>query len=69
MKLPEYIESIGVKRFAEKFGVTERAALAYKQGTRRPRPKVAQRIVKGSAVTWEGIYAPAKTPRSELCAS
>jgi transcriptional regulator with XRE-family HTH domain len=66
MKLKEYIESIGVKEFADKFGVTERAALAYKQGTRRPRPEVAQRIVKGSAVTWEGIYKP---DRSELRAS
>lgn len=59
MRLPEYIRQIGTKEFADKFGVTERAAVAYQQGTRRPRPEVAQRIVDGSPVTWEGIYSPA----------
>lgn len=67
MKLPDYIKKIGLKEFADKFDVTERAALAYQQGTRRPRPEVAQRIVDGSPVTWEGIYAPDSPPRrSEL---
>lgn len=59
MRLPDYIREIGTKEFAERFGVTERAAIAYQQGTRRPRPEVAQRIVDGSPVTWEGIYSPA----------
>jgi len=58
MKLPDYIKQIGLKEFADRFGVTQRAALAYLQRTRRPRPEVAQRIVDGSPVTWQGIYAP-----------
>jgi hypothetical protein len=66
MRLSEYIKQIGVKEFAEKFGITERAALAYQQGTRRPRPEVAQRIVDDSPVTWEGIYSPDSTQRAEL---
>lgn len=59
MRLPDYIRQIGTREFADKFGVTERAAIAYQRGTRRPRPEVAQRIVDGSPVTWEGIYSPA----------
>lgn len=59
MRLPDYIREIGTREFAQRFGVTERAAIAYQQGTRRPRPEVAQRIVDGSPVTWEGIYSPA----------
>lgn len=67
MKLPDYIKRIGIQKFAEKFGVTERAALAYQQRARRPRPEVAQRIVDNSPVTWEGIYAPESRRRtSEL---
>jgi len=56
MNLPDYIRKIGVKEFAERFDVTERAALAYQYGARRPRPEIAQRIVSGSPVTWAGIY-------------
>jgi hypothetical protein len=57
MELREYIKLIGVRDFARKFGITERAAIAYRQRARRPRPAVAQRIVDDSPVTWEGIYA------------
>lgn len=64
MNLPDYIEKIGLKEFAEKFGITERAARAYKERRRRPRPEVAQRIVDNSPVTWEGIYAPEHSGRS-----
>ncbi len=56
MNLPEYIQSIGIKAFAKKFGVSERAALAWQYRTRLPRAETAQRIVAGSPVSWEGIY-------------
>jgi hypothetical protein len=60
MELPEYIRLIGIRDFARKFDITPRAALAYRQRTRRPRPAVAQRIVDDSPVTWAGIYAEGK---------
>ena len=56
MRLQEYIKQVGPKTFAEKFGVTERAAISWQYGARRPRAEVAQKIVSGSPVTWEGIY-------------
>ena len=65
MELPEYIRLLGVRDFARKFGITERSALAYRERERRPRPKVAQRIVDDSPVTWEGIYAPEKPEKSK----
>lgn len=64
MELPEYIKLIGIRDFARKFGITERAALSYRERTRRPRQKLAQRIVDDSPVTWEGIYAIPKDDRS-----
>lgn len=57
MNLPDYIKQIGVKSFAEKFGVTERAALAWQYRTRKPRSQIAEKIVANSPVTWEGIYS------------
>lgn len=62
MNLAEYIRQIGTKEFAEKFGVTERAAIAYRQRARTPRKELAQQIVANSPVTWEGIYAPPPAP-------
>jgi hypothetical protein len=59
MNLPEYIEEIGVEAFAAKFGVTERAAVAWKYRARRPRREVAQKIVANSPVSWDGIYGSA----------
>lgn len=56
MNLSEYITQLGVQEFAGKFRVTERAALAWKYRTRRPRNKIAKRIVANSPVTWAGIY-------------
>lgn len=56
MRLQEYIKKVGPKTFAEKFGVTERAAISWQYGARRPRAEIAQKIVAGSPVTWEGIY-------------
>ena len=62
MKLPEYIREMGIEAFAKRYNVTERAARAYQQRQRRPKPDVAQRIVDDSPVTWEGIYAPDRAP-------
>lgn len=66
MELARYIELIGVRDFARKFGVTERAALAYRQLDRRPRPAKAREIVADSPVTWEGIYKPEKKKRNAV---
>lgn len=65
MKLPEYIRQVGIKAFADRFGITERAAVAYQQRARRPRPELSQRIVDETPVTWEGIYAPERAAESE----
>lgn len=65
MNLPDYIKQIGAKTFAAKFGVTERAALAWQYRARMPRPETAEKIVANSPVTWEGIYSDAATePRA-----
>lgn len=56
MNLPEYIRLIGPKEFATRFGVSERAAVSWQYGARRPRTKIGQRIVANSPVTWDGIY-------------
>ena len=60
MRLSDYIRELGVPKFAKKFRVTERAATAYMYGARRPRPEVAERIVRESPVDWAGIYASEK---------
>ena len=57
MKLAEYIAKVGDAAFASKFDVSERAAMSYRLGTRTPRPKLANRIVAATPVTWAGIYA------------
>lgn len=61
MNLPDYLELIGDKAASELFGITERAALSYRTGKRKPRPEIAQRIVEktGGKVDWKDIYAPA----------
>lgn len=56
MKLTNYIEKVGDKAFAERFGITPRAAMSYRLGDRTPRPKLATRIVAETPVTWAGIY-------------
>lgn len=58
MTLPDYIEALGDAVAAKRLGITERAARAYRTKWRRPRPKVAQQIVKRSkgALTMESIY-------------
>ena len=59
MNLTSYIELIGDKAAAELFGITERAAMSYRLGDRKPRPEVAQRIVDKTSgkVGWADIYA------------
>ena len=59
MNLTSYIELIGDKAAAELFGITERAAMSYRLGDRKPRPEVAQRIVNktGGKIGWADIYA------------
>jgi len=66
MKLRDYIREVGAKQFASEIGVTERAALAWQYGARRPRNKIAQKIVAKTPVTWEGIYAvtPSRSKRA-----
>jgi len=65
MNLPDYIKRIGVKSFAEKFGVTERAALSWQYRKRLPRPPIAEKIVANSPVTWEGIYSDVESEPQE----
>ena len=61
MNLSDYIRKQGAKNFAAKFGVTERAALAWQYRTRMPRAEIAQKIVANTPVTYEGIYGPASS--------
>lgn len=56
MLLSEYIKQVGAKAFAERFGVTERAAFSWQYGTRFPRKETARKIVAESPVTWNDIY-------------
>jgi hypothetical protein len=57
MNLPDYIKQVGDKTFADRFGVSERAAMSYRLQDRVPRSKLAKKIVAETPVTWEGIYA------------
>jgi len=56
MNLSEYIRKQGAEKFAQRFGVTKRAALAWQYRTRTPRRELAQKIVAETPVTFEGIY-------------
>lgn len=56
MRLPDYIEQIGVAKFAKAFGIKRRTVESWKRMERRPRPEQAQRIVEKTPVTMEGIY-------------
>ena len=56
MRLPDYIEQIGVNRFAKQFKVKPRTVASWKRMERRPRPEKAQEIVEKTPVTMEGIY-------------
>lgn len=57
MELQKYIEKVGDAAFAAKFGISERAAMSYRLKQRMPRPKLANKIVATTPVTWGGIYA------------
>lgn len=56
MRLPDYIDQIGVTRFAKQFKVKPRTVSSWKRMERRPRPEKAQEIVEKTPVTMEGIY-------------
>jgi len=56
MRLPDYIDQIGIKRFAKQFKVKPRTVSSWKRMERRPRPEKAQEIVEKTPVTMEGIY-------------
>jgi hypothetical protein len=56
VKLSKFIEEMTDKRFAEMFGISQRAACAYRLGKRLPRPALAAKIVKRTPVDWAGIY-------------
>jgi hypothetical protein len=56
MDITDYIKQVGVDEFAKRFGVTRRAAYAWKLKDRRPRRETAQEIVEKTPVTWDGIY-------------
>lgn len=58
MNLPKYIDKVGDKVFAAQFGIAERTAMAYRLKERRPRPKLANKIIAATPVTWRGIYEP-----------
>jgi hypothetical protein len=56
LTLPKFIEQMTDRKFAEMFGISQRAACAYRLGKRIPRPALAAKIVKRTPVTWAGIY-------------
>jgi hypothetical protein len=64
MTLREYIQKIGDQAFAQKFNCSKRAAAAYRLHERYPRPELAQRIVRHTRVTWEGIYGEESLSRA-----
>jgi hypothetical protein len=47
---------MGDVKFSELYGVSRRAACAYRLRTRLPRADLAGRLVAETPVTWEGIY-------------
>lgn len=58
MSLQKYLADIGDAVAAKRFGITERAARSYRSGQRKPKPKVALKMVKksGGALTLASIY-------------
>lgn len=58
MSLSDYIAKWGDEAASKRLGITARAARAYRTKTRRPRPDVANRIIKRSRgdLTLESIY-------------
>ena len=56
MKLQDYIQTVGVERFAKQFKVKPRTVKSWVRMERYPRPATAQEIVEKTPVTMEGIY-------------
>ena len=58
MNLQQKIREMGVPAFSKAVGVTERAAMGWMYGQRKPRPEQAHVIVKSLGLTWEQVYPP-----------
>jgi hypothetical protein len=56
MKLSDYIKSMGDEKFASVIGCSKHAARMWRLEERKPRPTWAQKIVKKTPVTMDGIY-------------
>jgi len=56
MSLPALIRQTGIPEFAKRFQISERAALSYLRGTRKPRVPLAQRIAAAFGVKLEDIF-------------
>lgn len=56
MTLSEYIREVGPAAFAERFGITKRAAESYMYRRRNPRPDLAEKIVERTPVKWDGVF-------------
>jgi hypothetical protein len=57
MELSKYIDKVGDAAFAQQFGIRPRTAMSYRLKERQPRPKLANKIIAETPVTWRGIYA------------
>jgi DNA-binding transcriptional regulator YiaG len=56
MRLPDYIDQVGVENFAKQFNVKVRTVKSWKYQWRRPRPDMALEIAKRSPVSLQEIY-------------
>ena len=56
MKLPDYIHTVGIERFAKQFKVKPRTVRSWIRMERYPRPAKAQEIVEKTPVTMQDIY-------------
>ena len=65
MELTTYIETIGRREAARRFGVTTGAVSHWMTGKRLPSTEIARVIVAVSPVTWEGIYSTKRKASEE----
>lgn len=63
MNLSEYITRVGDPKAAELFGVSERTAMSWRLGERRPRPQKAMEIVERTEgeVSYAGCFGYEKS--------
>ncbi len=57
MRLNDYIREVGAEKFSRDFRVKRRTVDSWLRNERKPRTKLAQKIVAKTPVTMEGIYA------------